>query len=645
MRKLTLIASATLALALSASAIHATSLETYGRLPDMQDVSVSPDGAQIALVQSAGDKRFLRVVSLDNRRLIWGADLGDTKVRRLEWADNVHLLITTSYTGTPGFAVIVGEVNELRVLDTRTTKYTLLPDKTRPDQFRDLHFLPIVQGPYQVRRLQGQTVLFIPVRGGGGLEILRHNLDTGEETRAWRTTGLGFNWVVDSAGRVAADETFDEAQQRWTLRARVNGALQDVASGTGSIDTPRFGGYGPRADTELVEQLQDQQPVWRLLSLKDGSLGSPLPQNVSFTAPLEDLYQERMIGFVREGDYYVFLNTAMQRRWQEVQAAFAGQHVALVSHDSDFGKVVVMAVTPPQGLTYQLVDTRTHQIYPLGPLYAGAGVPLEVKRIAYTTRDGLRLSADLTLPRDRAATNLSLVVLSQGGPSGRGTGAFRDSSAFDYDDVFDWWSQALAEQGYAVFRPNYPGSTLTARFEETGDQGQHKIETDLSDGVSYLAKQGIIDPKRVCIVGSGVYGGYAALGGVAFQSGIYRCAVSYAGIADLSQQLLWAHERTYRRYWDRDVNVNYEHDSALSGISPIKHVDAINVPVLLIHGDGDTVVPLEQGQEMYDALRRADKDVQLVVLNGEDHWLSHSQTRLQMLQSSVAFLREHNPPD
>jgi len=69
------------------------------------------------------------------------------------------------------------------------------------------------------------------------------------------------------------------------------------------------------------------------------------------------------------------------------------------------------------------------------------------------------------------------------------------------------------------------------------------------------------------------------------------------------------------------------------------------MPVLLIHGKDDTVVPFEQSQVMYDALKRASKDVQLVTLKREDHWLSRSETRLQMLESSVAFLRGHNPPD
>ena len=69
------------------------------------------------------------------------------------------------------------------------------------------------------------------------------------------------------------------------------------------------------------------------------------------------------------------------------------------------------------------------------------------------------------------------------------------------------------------------------------------------------------------------------------------------------------------------------------------------MPVLLIHGKDDTVVPYEQSEEMLNALRRAGKSVELVTLKHEDHWLSRSETRLQMLQASVAFLKANNPPN
>jgi dipeptidyl aminopeptidase/acylaminoacyl peptidase len=86
-------------------------------------------------------------------------------------------------------------------------------------------------------------------------------------------------------------------------------------------------------------------------------------------------------------------------------------------------------------------------------------------------------------------------------------------------------------------------------------------------------------------------------------------------------------------------------DRKLDEISPIKHIAAVNIPILLIHGKDDTVVGYEQSSAMFDALKRANKDVELVTLKNEDHWLSRSETRLQMLQSSVTFLRAHNPPD
>jgi dipeptidyl aminopeptidase/acylaminoacyl peptidase len=160
----------------------------------------------------------------------------------------------------------------------------------------------------------------------------------------------------------------------------------------------------------------------------------------------------------------------------------------------------------------------------------------------------------------------------------------------------------------------------------------------------------VIDPARVCIVGAS-YGGYAALAAVTLDPGLYRCAVSVAGISDLKRMLEWVNDKHFnrsnyeQRYWDRFMGAHGPDDPALAEISPIKHIEAVSVPVLLIHGRDDTVVPYEQSTIMADALRRARKDVQLVTLQHEDHWLSRSETRLQMLQSLVAFLRTHNPPD
>jgi len=425
------------------------------------------------------------------------------------------------------------------------------------------------------------------------------------------------------------------------LKIRRDGRLQEALSGHEAIDFPRILGFGPNADTLLTQTIEGEDPVWRLLSLRDGTLSAPMSERKVLNLPIEDHRTFRMIGGIHTGDdaRYVFFDAGMQERWDTVIQAFEGERLRVVSWSDDFQKFVVQVDGAKHGFAYELVDLNTHTVAAIGDVYEGGGKPLEVRRINYVASDGLQIPAYLTLPHGRAAQNLPLIVLPHGGPAAHDVARF------------DWWSQALADQGYAVLQPNYRGSDLSRRFLAAGfGQWGRKMQTDLSDGVRYLVKQGIADPARVCIVGAS-YGGYAALAGVTLDPGVYRCAVSVAGISDLKRMLDWINDKNIRRdnfeqrSWDRFTGVNGPNDPVVAAISPIKHIDAVEVPVLLIHGRDDTVVPFEQSRVMADALRRAKKDVEFVTLQHEDHWLSRSETRQQMLQASVAFLRAHNPPD
>jgi dipeptidyl aminopeptidase/acylaminoacyl peptidase len=198
-----------------------------------------------------------------------------------------------------------------------------------------------------------------------------------------------------------------------------------------------------------------------------------------------------------------------------------------------------------------------------------------------------------------------------------------------------------------VFQPNFRGSTnRTEAFKNAGyGQWGRKMQTDVSDGLAELARQGIVDPKRACIVGAS-YGGYAALAGVTLQHGLYRCAVAVAGVSDLSD-MYWTQ---YRESGDnsmlrRNLVESLGAQSTFAEVSPRKHARNADAPILLIHGKDDTVVAYKQSTDMADALRAAGKSVELVTLRAEDHWLSRSATRQQMLEASVAFVQKHNPAD
>jgi dipeptidyl aminopeptidase/acylaminoacyl peptidase len=196
-------------------------------------------------------------------------------------------------------------------------------------------------------------------------------------------------------------------------------------------------------------------------------------------------------------------------------------------------------------------------------------------------------------------------------------------------------------------QPNFRGSTNRDDAFERAGYGEwgRKMQSDISDGLAELARLGIADPDRACIVGAS-YGGYAALAGVTLQQGLYRCAVSVAGIGDVS--LMFHAENSATNRWGmlrRSLLEELGPRSGFDEISPRRFARQADAPILLIHGRDDTVVPFDQSTRMADALKDAGKTYRLVELHEEDHWLSRPDTRLQMLEEAVAFVEQYNPPD
>jgi dipeptidyl aminopeptidase/acylaminoacyl peptidase len=291
--------------------------------------------------------------------------------------------------------------------------------------------------------------------------------------------------------------------------------------------------------------------------------------------------------------------------------------------------------------TFWFVSSATHRADPIAypyPKIKSTDVG-PIRKIGYAAADGMALDGILSLPPGRDAKSLPLVALPHGGPL--------DVS----DDVhFDWWAQAFASRGYAVFQPNFRGSgghTVEYRKAGYGEWGR-KMLSDIADGVAELGRQGVVDPKRVSIVGAS-YGGYAALAGVTLQQGLYRCAVSVSGPANIANFMDWQAKRhgldsESLRYFRKLTGADHAAGSFLHDISPSQFAKRADAPIMLIHGKDDTGVPIEQSREMAAALKGAGKIVQFVELEKEDHFLSRDVTRTAMLNAAVGFVEKYNPP-
>jgi dipeptidyl aminopeptidase/acylaminoacyl peptidase len=254
-----------------------------------------------------------------------------------------------------------------------------------------------------------------------------------------------------------------------------------------------------------------------------------------------------------------------------------------------------------------------------------------VKVVSYQARDGLTIEALLTLPVGRGSSLLPLVVMPHGGPWAQDT--------LDYD----YWQQFLANRGYVVLQPNFRGSTGygTDFLRKGDDQLGLRMQDDITDGVQWAIAQGIVDPTRVCIVGAS-YGGYAAMWGIAKDPDLYRCAVSIAGVASLRREV---------DDFGSDLHAGRNTDSwkrmtpDFDAVSPINATERIKTPLLLIHGQKDVTVSPDQSSKMYNRMKKAGKNVELLLLPMADHYYSRQADRIALLSAIEKFLTTYNPAE
>jgi dipeptidyl aminopeptidase/acylaminoacyl peptidase len=305
-----------------------------------------------------------------------------------------------------------------------------------------------------------------------------------------------------------------------------------------------------------------------------------------------------------------------------------------VSTTRDETKAIFLSTTDRNPGTYYLLDTaalRLKKLFDLAEwIHPQEMAPM--KPMEYKARDGLTIHGYLTLPLGGSGKNLPLVVNPHGGPSAR--------------DVweFDPGVQFLANRGYAVLQVNFRGSTgygksfLKAGFREWG----LKQQDDITDGVKWVIDQGIADPKRVCIFGAS-YGGYAALIGLEQTPELYRCGISYAGVTDIIRTLKKSlpELKIAEAMAIEQIGDVKEDKAHLKDVSPLAHVDKIQVPVFLAHGEYDRRVPIETARDLARALKKQGKLYDFMVRDDEDHGFHQETNKIAFWTKVEAFLKSN----
>jgi dienelactone hydrolase len=634
-----------MAIVIAGAARTAPPLDVYGNLPAFERASVSPSGDRIAAVATVDGVRRLVVVDRANRPLLtYPVNRG--KLRSIDWAGDDKVLVRISQTVEigQGYTASHAELSSVVVVPLNGGHPWPVFEGKRT-------VTGGVSGDYGVAQRDGHWYGYfsaIPVSNGNKVSatltthaepaLYEVDLDNGKIAEigpANNVWDIGRSWLVGADGRLAATLDFSTTDGSWII---MNFARKTIASGKAPGGGVWLIGLGRTPGTIVYTTSGDdgRQRCFEV-PIAGGAVVEALPQGRS---PFVDDRRRRLAGYVDEGDDAGDREHFFDARHEKVMAAtrkaFPGFAVGLTDWNDAFDRLIVRTDGPGDAGRWWTVDIRTGKADILGVDYMVAPRDVgPVRMVPYKAADGLAMSGVLTLPPDREAKKLPVIILPHGGPGAR-----------DYAQ-FDWWAQAFAARGYAVLQPNFRGSTgLGVDFQNAGHgEWGRKMQTDLSDGLAELARLGIADPKRACIMGAS-YGGYAALAGVTLQHGLYRCAVSVAGVSDVVE--LYDTDVLHSNRANSLIHALKEElgpESDLKKVSPRRFAAQADAPILLIHGKDDTRVLYAQSSAMARELKQAGKPYELVTLPGEDHWLSRGETRLAMLTAAVAFVEKYNPAD
>lgn len=626
------------------------SLEDFARHEQFIEVKISPTGQYLAATRrSADDQIELVVIDRQKMQLVSQRHFsGKDSIGSFDWANNERLLISVAREGgalerpAPTGELFAMDANGKRSMfltgmnsrDKSTTASTVidwLPQEEdsviiseynwrNTDPFVSFHKLNIRSGRKKglgsapIRAVAGFMAALTDSEGYPKLVVGLDPKDTDKQIIMYRAERSG-DWrtVTSYQRKVGSFSPLVFSQDDTGVYGLSDTTTNTMALAKLDITTGK--------ETLLV--VNDDVDIMPIFSFKGGRVKELIGASFEY-----DKIATHFIADVQDKNASSTI--------QGLIAAFPNKKVTITSATEDNKLMILEVASANAPRTFYLFDAEKKQVGFLldaAPWLASQALP-QTQSITYKARDGQEIVALLTLPHGQEAKNLPLILMPHGGPHG-----VRDSLGTIDEDA-----KVLAANGYAVLQPNFRGSGgfgkafLTAGYKKWGTL----MIDDMTDGVRHLITQGIADERRVAVYG-GSYGGYASLMSAIREPELYRCAINFVGMSDLS--LMYKEGDTTDHSLSIDTLETYigRSDEVLKGQSAIHNLDKLKAPVLIIHGEEDRRVPLIQAEVLKKAFDERGHPYEWLVKQKEGHGFYKPENNIERWQRMLAFLEKHMP--
>ncbi len=622
----------------SFGATASPTLKDYAADPLFSNVTVSPDGNLVAFRKRESGQDTLIVFSLADSAMVAGFNLEEIKAHQFYFLDQDRIVLVASkeLRGSWGREAISTAYS--LDLKANTIQQLLTPGDNIFTAQAGLGFIVGVHGNDAFMPAFAKDVLH---DRNPSKSLMKVDLASPRNPeRLVDGTETTIDYFMGQDGVPLAREDYDEEKDRYDLLVQKDGEWTPIHTRhTKMIGTSLV---GVRADYRSLVALGESKQSGRVeywnVSLEDGEFSATDwgREDADIESVLTDI--NRVVHGVRYSGFlpsYKMMDQEVDGRISAFASRFPGHAVHLTNWNPGWKHLVFFVSGPTTPGAYFLASKGAEPVRILSLFRNISGEDMHpVGEVTVTARDGLSIPTLLTVPKATIDNmkQLPAVMLPHGGPESHDTKGY------------NWLTQALANAGYLVIQPQFRGSSGFGRAHRIAGHGEWgaKMQDDLTDTLGHLVDKGIVDPDRVCIAGAS-YGGYAALAGGAFTPELYRCVASINGVADIPR-MMKREERDHGddhqvvAYWNMVISRGEVDEAFMEKISPARSAEAFRAPVLLLHGTDDDTVAYKQSRVMYRALKRADKDVEMVKMKDESHHLENPENRELLLTELIAFL-------
>ena len=597
----------------------------FFKKPEKSRFAISPDGKHLAFLARNTGRLNVFVHDLSAS----GAPGGEARALTSEsardvngffWKGNDHILYAKDFGGDENFHVLSVSIRGDAVKD-------LTPhDGVRADIVDDL------------RDDDSRVLLSHNRRDRKVFDVFRVDVKSGEAKLIAENPGNITGWVTDHAGRLRAATTNDGVNTTLLYRDTESEPFKPVlTTDFKEAVEPLFFTFDNKNLYVNSNRGRDKKAIFEFdpKTAKEGKLIFEHPEvdanGLEFSRKRKVLTSATYATWKNEER---FLDPVMAAMEADVKRQLPGYEVAFVNSTKDESRFVVATYNDRSAGARYIYDAKSKQLTKLGDIlpWLAETDMATMKPIRYTARDGLVINGYLTLPAGREPKNLPVIINPHGGPWARDIWGFNPEVQF------------LANRGYAVLQMNFRGSTGYGRqfWEASFRQWGKTMQNDITDGVEWLKKEGIADPKRIAIYG-GSFGGYATLAGVAFTPDLYAAAVDYVGVSNL-----FTFMNTIPPYWKplldmfQEMVGNPDKDKdLLASASPVFFVDKIKTPLFVAQGAKDPRVNKAESDQIVEALKKRGVEVEYMVKDNEGHGFRNEENRFDFYGAMEKFLAAH----